>query len=71
MGVREDVEACIIRRPGLTEAEIAETILGRGARQQRVNPSCRELWQAGRVERRGYGGHSDPFRYYPKGAGQV
>jgi hypothetical protein len=69
MGVREDVEACIARRPGLTEAEIAEVVLGRGARQQQVNPSCRELTLMGRVERRGYGGPGDPFRYFPKSSG--
>lgn len=69
MGVREEVEACIDRRPGLTDSEIAEEVLGSGARQQRVNPSCREPLQNGRVERRGYGGNGDPFRYYPKWRG--
>jgi hypothetical protein len=67
MTVRDDVEAMIHRSPGLTEAEIAEEVLGAGARQQRVNPSCRELAAEGRVERRGHGGPGDPFRYYPKG----
>ena len=69
MGVREDVELLIQKKPGLTESEIAEEIFGPSARQQRVNPSCRELFQIGRVERRGLGGPGDPFRYYPiKGA---
>ena len=65
MGVREEVEALVNRTPGLTEPEISEALLGSGSRQQRVNPSCRELSQLGRIERRGLGGPGEPFRYYP------
>lgn len=67
MIVREKVKRLIVRDPGRTAGEIAEAILGTGARQQRVNPYCRELFVTGEVERRGKGGPGDPFRYYPKG----
>ncbi|MFK7869624.1 MAG: hypothetical protein AB8B58_10335 [Roseobacter sp.] len=67
MAVIDDVEALIFRRPGLSEVAISEEIFGKGARQQQVNPSCRQLSRQGRVERRGRGGNGDPFTYYPAG----
>lgn len=68
MSVIDDVEVLIHQRPGLTEVQIAETVLGNGARQQRVNPSCRQLVKEGQVERHGRGGPGEPFTYYAKGA---
>ena len=50
--------------PGLTEREIAERIFGREGYQQQVNPDCRKLYAQGLVERRGFGGPGDPYRYY-------
>ena len=50
--------------PGLTEREIAESLFGKAGYQQRVNPDCRWLWDEGLVERRGYGGAGDPYRYH-------
>jgi hypothetical protein len=61
------VETC----PGRTEAELAEAIFGKKAYQQRVNPDCRRLADMGDIERRGYGGPGDPFRYYPVPPGRV
>jgi hypothetical protein len=57
------VESC----PGRTEAQIAEAIFGSKAYQQRVNPDCRRLVDMGQIERRGFGGPGDPFKYYPAG----
>ena len=57
---------CLIRKhPGNTERELAEKIFGAVAYQQRVNGDCCLLRNRGLVERRGLGGSSDPYRYYP------
>lgn len=62
-----DVLAYLIRTaPGRTEAQLAEAIHGDAAYQQRVNQDCRMLADQGVVERRGGGGQSDPYRYFPK-----
>lgn len=50
---------------GRSERELAEAIYGPGADQARVNQDCRLLVAKGKVERRGSGGHGDPFRYFP------
>ena len=54
----------IRERPGQTELELAQSILGADAYQQRVNGDCRLLLNPGLVERRGEGGRHDPFRYH-------
>jgi hypothetical protein len=59
------IEFIIHKRPGLTEAELAEAIYGDRGYQQRVNQDCRRMESGRKVERRGGGGPSDPFRYYP------
>ncbi len=65
--VQIDVIAFLIEKgPGRTEAELAEAIFADRASQQRVNQDCRMLLDRGAVERRGSGGHADPYRYYPK-----
>lgn len=51
--------------PGRTESQLAEAIFGNLGYQQRVNADCRLLESRGRVERRGSGGPTDPYRYYP------
>lgn len=62
-----DVLAYLIRvGPGRTEAQLADAIHGDAAYQQRVNQDCRMLAEQGVVERRGGGGPSDPYRYFPK-----
>jgi hypothetical protein len=62
-----DVLAYLIRTgPGRTEAQLAEAIHGNAAYQQRVNQDCRMLADGDLVERRGDGGPSDPYRYFPK-----
>ena len=50
--------------PGRTERELAEAVHGDGGYQQSVNSWCRYLVDLGLVERRGYGGVNDPYRYY-------
>jgi hypothetical protein len=51
--------------PGRTEAQLAEAIFGNLGYQQRVNGDCRLLESQGRVERRGSGGPTDPYKYFP------
>ena len=51
--------------PGRTEAELAEAIFGEAGYQQRVNGDCNLLLGREQVRRRGDGGPSDPYRYYP------
>jgi hypothetical protein len=60
------LEFLIEKGPGRTEAELAEAIFAQGAYQQKVNQDCRMLADRGAVERRGFGGSSDPYRYYPR-----
>ena len=61
-----DVLLFLIRkRPGRTEAELAEAIFGEHGYQQRVNEDCKLLERQGYVERVGTGGPGDPFRYFP------
>jgi hypothetical protein len=52
--------------PGRTEVQLADAIFGREGYQQRVNGDCRLLESRGVIERRGSGGPTEPFRYYPK-----
>ena len=66
MLVQQDViEFRICKCPGRTEIEISQVIFGNNAYQQSVNQDCRMLVSNGKVERRGQGGQSDPFKYYP------
>ena len=51
--------------PGRTETELAQAIFGRDGYRQRVNSDCNLLLNRGLVERRGAGGPSDAYRYYP------
>ncbi len=55
--------------PGRTEKELSEAIYGSAEKgyQQHVNQDCRMLADSGKVERRGQGGFTDPFRYFPLG----
>ncbi len=55
--------------PGRTEAQLAEAVFGDKGYQQRVNQDCRLLSDRGKIERRGSGGPSDPYRYYPASQG--
>lgn len=62
-----DVLGFLIKKgPGRTEAQLAEAIFADHAYQQRVNQDCVLLVNKGIVERRGDGGPSDPYKYYPK-----
>lgn len=55
----------IEKAPGRAEAQLAEAIFGDSGYQQRVNGDCRLLESKGFIERRGSGGPSDPYKYYP------
>jgi hypothetical protein len=62
-----DVLEFLIRNgPGRTEVELSEAIFAERGYQQRVNQDCALLTNRGRVERRGGGGPSDPYRYFPR-----
>ena len=62
-----DVLTFLIKNgPGRTEAQLAEAVFADRGYQQRVNQDCALLANRGVVERRGDGGPSAPFRYYPK-----
>ena len=65
--VQIDVPEFLIGKgPGRTEAELAEAIFADRHSQPRVNQDCRMLADRGLVERRGFGGPSNPYRYYPQ-----
>jgi hypothetical protein len=65
--LNERVQEQVQSAPGLTELEIAQAIFGPDGYQQQVNSTCRWLSQKGLVERRGHGGHRDPYRYFSVG----
>jgi hypothetical protein len=44
--------------------ELTVRIFGRRQYHRKVYKECRRLAKAGRLERRGKGGSSDPFTYY-------
>ena len=60
----ERIAALVRRQPGLSEAEIAETLFGDCHLKTRVNTACRALLAAGRLRRQGRGGPADPFHYF-------
>ena len=65
VALAEDLEQLVWRRPGLTELALAKSMFGRMGYQQRVNSTCRHLFEEGRVKRHGTGGPGHPFTYYP------
>jgi hypothetical protein len=65
MGLADDIDLLVSRRPGLTELALAKSLFGRMGYQQRVNSTCRHLFREGRVERHGTGGPGHPYTYYP------
>ena len=68
MGTREDVEALVAKRPGMTAPEIARALFGASGIQQQVNPSLLRLSREKRIDRRGPGGPAEPYTYFPKGS---
>jgi hypothetical protein len=64
MGLADDIDLLVSRRPGLTELALAKSLFGRMGYQQRVNSTCRHLFREGRVELHGTGGPGHPFTYY-------
>jgi hypothetical protein len=68
IGLADNIDLLVSRRPGLTELALAKSLFGRVGYQQRVNSTCRRLFRERRVERHGTGGPGHPFTYYP---GQV
>lgn len=67
--IQKDVLIFLIEKcPGRSEQQLSEAIFGSKGNgyQQRVNQDCRMLADRGEVERRGNGGPTDPYRYFPK-----
>ena len=60
------VEYLVCKGSDRTEVELATAIYGTGAYQQLVNQDCTMLVARGKIERRGAGGQTDPYRYHPK-----
>jgi hypothetical protein len=60
------IQYLIEHGPGRTELELAKAIHGEAGVQQHVNQDCEALARTYRVERRGVGGPTQPYRYYPK-----
>jgi hypothetical protein len=64
--VQIDVLAYLIRKgPGRTAAELTKAIHNDVHQEASVYQDCLSLCASGDAERRGSGGPSDPFRYYP------
>jgi hypothetical protein len=47
MGLADDIDLLVSRRPGLTELALAKSLFGRMGYQQRVNSTCRHLSREG------------------------
>ena len=67
MTVADEIVALVTKRPGMTEAQLAEKLFGGEAYQQRVNSTCRRLIEEGLLQRNGKGGRADPFTYTVRG----
>jgi hypothetical protein len=67
MTIADEIEAVLISRPGLTEAEIAAALFGEAGYPARVARALINLMKSRRIERNGRGGRIVPFRYFPKG----
>jgi len=66
---RIDVLEYLIRKgPGRSETELTRAIHGGMAHKKRLNDECALLLEEGKIERRGAGLKSDPYRYWPIGA---
>jgi hypothetical protein len=69
MALADDIISVLRKKPGLTAMEITLTIFGRRyPHAYLVRYRCRQLVDAGRLERRGKGGQDDPFTYCLPGA---
>lgn len=68
VSVADDIEALVGRHPGLTAAEISETLFANENDLHRVNLICRRLIAEGRIRRSGAGTVTDPFKFSPTGA---
>ncbi len=62
--IADVIKFIVSHRPGLSESELSFAMFGERV-QQRVNSDCRLLAGRGLIERRGSGGPSDPYRYFP------
>jgi hypothetical protein len=64
--IQVDVLQFLIEKgPGRTELELARAIHGDKGYQQQVNQDLGLLVNGGKAQRRGDGGPSDPYRYFP------
>ena len=64
MGLADEIEKLVRRKPGLTEIDLARMLPG-PVYQHQVNSICRRLVAHGCLERQGKGGWGDPFTYHP------
>jgi hypothetical protein len=67
MAIDDDIEALVLRCPGLTQAQIASELFGGNPGLQRVKSSCRSLVDKRRIERQGHAGY-EAFTYHPWGS---
>jgi hypothetical protein len=62
------IETLIARHPGLTTAQISQTLFANECESERVDLMCRRLIAEGRIKRCGSGTIASPFAYAPKRA---
>jgi hypothetical protein len=67
MMLADEIEELVLRKPGLTEIELARLLRGPDSYIPQVKSTCRSLVAEGRLERQGRGGLQQPFTYYPTG----
>jgi len=67
MMLADEIEALVLRKPGLTEIELARMLRGPDSYLPQIKSTCRHLVAEGRLERQGRGGWQHPFTYYPTG----
>jgi hypothetical protein len=66
VSVAEAIETLVARQPGLTAAQISQSLFANECECERVDLMCRRLIAEGRLKRCGAGTIADPFAYSPK-----
>ncbi len=67
MLIKRDVVRYLIEQgPGRTAVQLAKAIHGSSGYQQQINQDCEMLARMGTIERRGAGGPTSSYRYFPK-----
>ena len=60
------IEDLVSQKPGITERELADDVLGPGGDLNQLEQLCLHLIEQGKIERRGEGTDGSPYTFYPR-----